>query len=306
MTANTFRAEPRRPHGRTAPGRAFVFDKPCYVYLAVHRAGQRFKIGLSIDPLSRFQQLPEAGDIDLTVTLVRRLPSKARALQVERSLHRALDPHRLLLEQRGDGYTEWFRMEAFQRAGVMIDAMPDAVPPAEALARQAGDRQRNEYVRVAEANVVQVTKAIALWRLAGSLMDIRVHEDGKLSWLVIKNFRADSTRAATGLRASLLDIEASYTLRALGRAKVSGSLVRLISYEGADLRIDLQRTAVLGRLPGGAKVTQTLQDGLGAIRLEYRTRRSRPRLTDDQISDGLGRLLERNADEPPTTSSLWD
>ena len=162
MTANTFRAEPRRPHGRTAPGRAFVFDKPCYVYLAVHRAGQRFKIGLSIDPLSRFQQLPEAGDIDLTVTLVRRLPSKARALQVERSLHRALDPHRLLLEQRGDGYTEWFRMEAFQRAGVMIDAMPDAVPPAEALARQAGDRQRNEYVRVAEANVVQVTKALAI------------------------------------------------------------------------------------------------------------------------------------------------
>lgn len=306
MTTSASTTSGRQPRDRTSSGRAFVFDKPCYAYLAVHRAGQRFKIGLSIDPLSRFQQLPEAGDIDLTVTLVRRLPSKARALQVERSLHRALDPHRLLLEQRGDGYTEWFRMEAFQRAGVMIDAMPGAVPPAEALTRQVGDRQRNEYVRVAEANVVQVTKAIALWRLAGSLMDIRVHEDGKLCWLVIKNFRPDSARAATGLRASLLDIEESYTLRALGRAKVHGCLVRLISYEGADLRIDLQRTAVLARLPGGVKVTQTLQDGLGAIRLECRTRRSRARLTDDQINAGLGRLFERNADEPPATSSLWD
>lgn len=306
MTAADSTTGGRHPRDRMSPGRAFVLDKPCYVYLVVHRAGQRFKIGLSINPLSRFQQLPEAGDIDLTVTLVRRLPSKARAVQVERSLHRALDPHRLQMQQRGDGYTEWFRMEAFQRAGVMIDAMPDAVPPAEALAQQAGDRQRNEYVRVAEANVMQVTKAIALWRLAGSLMHIRVNEDGKLSWLAIKNFRSDSARAATGLRASLLDIEASYSLRALGRAKVPGSLVRLISYEGADLRIDLQRTAVLGRLPGGAKVTQTLQDGLGAIRLECRTRPSRRRLTDDQISAGLGRLLERNADELATTASLWD
>ena len=306
MNANSSIAKPRQLRARGAPGRAFALDKPCYVYLAVHQAGQRFKIGLSIDPLSRFQQLPEAGDIDLTVTLVRRLPSKARASQVERSLHRALDPHRLKLEHGGAGYTEWFRMDAFQRASVMIDAMPDAVLPAEALLRQGGDQQRNQYVRIAEANVVQTTKVIALWRLAGSLMDISVHEDGKQSWLAIKNFRPDSKRAATGLRASLLDLEESYRLRVLGRSKMPASLVRLVSYVGADLRIDLQRAAVLSRLPGGAKLTQTLQDGLGAIRLECRSRRKPSALSEDQIHAGLDRLLERSGEEPPGSTSLWD
>ena len=306
MTASSSIAAIRQLRERGVPGRAFALDKPCYVYLAVHRAGQRFKIGLSVDPLSRFQQLPEADDIDLTVTLVRRLPSKARASQVERSLHRALDPYRLKLEHGGTGYTEWFRMDAFQRASVIIDAMPDAVLPAEALMRQDGDLQRNQYVRIAEANVVQTTKAIALWRLAGSLMDISVHEDGKQSWLAIKNFRPDSKRAATGLRASLLDLEESYRLRGLGRSKVSASLVRLVSYTGADLRIDLQRAAVLRRLPGGSKLTQTLQDGLGAIRLECRSRRTPSPLSEDQIQAGLDRLLERSAEEPPASTSLWD
>ena len=306
MTASSSSTATRQLRERGVPGRAFTLDKPCYVYLAVHRAGQRFKIGLSIDPLSRFQQLPEADDIDLTVTLARRLPSKARASQVERSLHRALDPYRLKLEHGGAGYTEWFRMDAFQRASIIIDAMPDAVLPAEALMRQDGDQQRNQYVRVAEANVVQTTKAITLWRLAGSLMDVSVHEDGKQFWLTIKNFRPDSRRAATGLRAALLDLEESYRLRTLGRSKVPASLVRLVSYVGADLRIDLQRPALLSRLPGGAKLTQTLLDGLGAIRLECRSRRTAPTLSEDQIQAGLDRLLERSAEEPPASTSLWD
>lgn len=307
MTGTASAVANRHPRDRSTPGRAFVFDKPCYVYLAVHRAQQRFKIGVSIDPLSRFQQLPEAGDIDLTVTLVRRLPSKGRAVQVERSLHRALDPYRLQLAHRGDGDTEWFGMEAFARASVLIDAMPDAVLPAQSLARRTGDAQRNEYVRIAEANVGQTMKALTLWRLAGGLMDVTVHEGIGQSWLVIRHFRPDPLRAATGLRAALLDLEDSYRLRTLARSTVPASLVRLVSYEGADLRIDLQRKAVLGRLPGGAKLTQALQDGLGAIRLECRTPRSRPpRLTEEQINAGLERLLERHADDPPASQSLWE
>jgi hypothetical protein len=101
-------------------------------------------------------------------------------------------------------------------------------------------------------------------------------------------------------------LDESYRLRAIGRAKVQASLVRLVSYVGMDLRIDLQRSAVLGRLPGGAKLTQTLQDGLGAVRLECRSRRTRPPLSEDQIHAGLGRLLERSTEEPPASTSLWD
>ena len=98
MTRNSNPAIGRQVRGRGAPGRAFEREQPCFVYLAVHSAGQRFKVGLSIDPLTRFEQLPEAHDIDLTVTVVRRLPSQARANQVERSLHKALHPFRLRAE----------------------------------------------------------------------------------------------------------------------------------------------------------------------------------------------------------------
>ena len=105
-------------------------------------------------------------------------------------------------------------------------------------------------------------------------------------------------------------MEGSYALRALKRARAPASLVRLVSYTGADsryLRIELQRTAVLSRLPGGAKVVQHLQDGLGMLRIQTqaRTRPARRRLTDKQISDGLGRLLEHR-EGPAEWPSLWE
>ncbi len=298
---------PRQPRGRARPGRANLLDKPCYVYLAVHRTQQRFKIGLSTDPINRLQHLPEAADIDLTVTLMRRLPSTTRARQVERSLHRAFDPYRLRLEHRGTGHTEWFQMEAFSRASIMIDAMPDAALPARSLASRGGDAQRSEYVRIADANVGRTMKALALWRLACVLMHVTVHEVRDQSWLIIQNFWPHPPQAATGLRVSLLNLEDSYRLRALGRSAAPASLVRLLSYEGVNLRIDLQSKAVLCRLPGGAKLVQALRDGLGAIRLECPTRiLGHPPLTEAQINAGLGRLLERRADDPPAMPSLWE
>ena len=310
MTRNTHPEGVHQLKGRTALGRAFVLEQPCFVYLAVHSAGQRFKVGLSIDPLMRFQKLPEAGDIDLMVTLVRRLPSQSRASQVERALHKALQPFRLQADHGGTGYTEWFQMDAFARAGVLIDLMPDAVEPAHTLVRRPAGKQGNEYTRVAEANVAQTLAAVGLWCLAGDLVGLKVVGEGVQTHLEIRSFRPGLHQAATGLRARLLDVEGSYGLRTLRPARAPASLVRVVSYTGAesrDLRIELQRTAVLARLPGGAKVVQHLQDGLGMLRIQTqaRTRPARRRLTDKQISDGLGRLLEHR-EGPPDWPSLWE
>ena len=310
MTRKSNPAIGRQLRGRSSPGRAFERDQPCFVYLAVHSAGQRFKVGLSIDPLMRFEQLPEARDIDLTVTLVRRLPTQARANQVERSLHKALHPFRLRAEHGGDGCTEWFQMDAFPRATLLIDLMPDAAEPSHTLVRRVNEGRRNEYVRVAEVNVAQTLAAVALWRLAGSLAGLTVVGEGAQVGLEIRNFRPSLHRAATGLRARLLDVDGSYGLRTPRRARSPASLVRLVSYAGPesnDLRIELQRAAVLANLPGGAKLVQHLRDGIGLLRFEARVRSpARSPLTNEQISAGLGRLLERSADDRQGSPSLWD
>lgn len=310
MTRNSNPAIGRQVRGRGAPGRAFEREQPCFVYLAVHSAGQRFKVGLSIDPLTRFEQLPEARDIDLTVTVVRSLPSQARANQVERSLHKALHPFRLRAEHRGDGYTEWFQMDAFPRATLLIDLMPDAVEPSHTLVRRVSEGRRSAYVRVAEANASQTMAAVALWRLAGSLAGLTVGGEGAQVWLEVQNFRPTLHRAATGLRARLLDVEGSYGLRTLRRTKVPASLVRLVSYAGPesnDLRIELQRAAVLAKLPGGAKLVQHLRDGIGLLRYESRMRSpARQPLTEEQIRAGLGGFLEHRIDDSPKSASLWE
>ncbi len=311
MMMESTRAATRQPKGRGSAGRAFEFNKPCYVYLAAHDAGQRFKVGLSIDPISRFQQLPEAGQVDLTVSLVRRLPSQSRAHQVERALHKALQPFRLAGVHLGAGCTEWFRMEAFSRASIFIDLMPDTTEPAHTLSRARSRDRRNDYLRIAESNVTQTLAAISLWRLAAAQMPLRVCEQGRDVWLEFPGFKSNSHLAATGLRATLLDIEGSYGLRPLRKARTTASLVRLVSYAGSkglDLRIDLQRTPVLAKLPGGARLNQHLQDGMGALRLESRLRAPRHAPPSPaQIEAGLGRLLEHRAeDTTPEAQSLWD
>jgi hypothetical protein len=311
MMMESTQAATRRSKSRSGVGRAFELNKPCFVYLAAHAAGQRFKIGLSIDPISRFQQLPEAGKIDLTVSLVRRLPSQGRAHQVERALHKALQPFRLAGLHQGAGCTEWFRMEAFSRASVFIDLMPDAAEPAHTLSRAWPQDRRNDYMRTAEANVTQTLGAISLWRLAAGQMPLRVCEQTKDTWLEFPGFKATSHLAATGLRATLLDIEGSYGLRLLRKTRTPASLIRLVSYagpNGADLRIDLQRAPALNKLPGGARLIQHLQDGLGALRLESRSRMpSREPLSPAQINAGLGCLMEYRAEDAALEAqSLWE
>lgn len=299
----------RRPTHHFVAGRSFELPNPYFVYLAVHRAGQRFKIGLSNDPLQRFARLPEAHDIDLETSVARRMPTRARASEVERSLHRALAPFRLSLKERADGYTEWFSLDAFSRAVAIIDAMPDLEGPSESLAARDEQERRSRSVLAAETNVGRAMASVAMWRQARRLMGLSVVDERGKVRLVLKNFRATSLNAGAGLRASLLDLEGMYRLQGARNTKIHPSLVRLLTYDGAsasDLRIDLQDWTVLRRLPGGDRLVQVVRDGVELIRIESRfVAQKRAPLSAEAINDGMSRLLEQRRDDPNAPPSLW-
>ena len=297
---------------RGQPGRAFERDEPCFVYLAVHSAGQRFKIGLSNDPLRRFAALPEAEDIDLETTVARRMATRARASQVERSLHRALAPYSLELAHQGAGYTEWFRLDAFATAVAIVDAMPDPTAPSQLLGISAKGVRRKAVLIAAEHNVARAMAATVLWREARRSVGLSIIDGrGRVS-LVVKDFRATASNAGSGIRARLLGLKDEYTLRAARTprgAHAPPSLVRLITFDGPnerDLRIDLQDWVTLRRLPGGERLVQRLRDGIELVRIEscFTADRRKP-LSVEEVEAGVGRLLEHRDDEPGDVPSLW-
>ena len=297
---------------RGQPGRAFERDEPCFVYLAVHSAGQRFKIGLSNDPLRRFASLPEAEDIDLETTVARRMPTRARASQVERSLHRALEPYSLVLAHQSDGYTEWFRLDAFATAVAIVDAMPDPTAPSQLLGISAKGARRKPVLIAAEHNVARAMSAAVLWREARRVVGLSITQGRERVSLVVKDFRATASNAGSGIRARLLGLKDDYALRAARTPRgvhATPSLVRFITFDGPDERdprIDLQDWATLRRLPGGERLVQRLRDGIELVRIESRfaAERRKP-MSVAQVEAGVGRLLEHRDDDPGDAPSLW-
>lgn len=102
--------------------------RPCCVYLLVHAHEPRFKIGLSISPLTRLMSLPEARSIDRKESLMLELPSQRSAYRVEKTLHRALEDFRVrVFDAQGGvwpGGTEWFELDAFMHAVDLLRHMP--------------------------------------------------------------------------------------------------------------------------------------------------------------------------------------
>jgi hypothetical protein len=122
---------------------ALVQPKVSYVYLLVHQSENRFKIGMSISPKTRFENLPEANDVDRVHSLQVLVRDQRRARQVETLLHKALADYRLrhvawhdgpqlmasdklgwTADERWDGFTEWFALPAFRHAIAIIKTLP--------------------------------------------------------------------------------------------------------------------------------------------------------------------------------------
>lgn len=98
------------------------------MYLLVHATENRYKIGYSIQPLSRAKGLPEYEHLSLHSSLVAQFPSTGCAVEVESSLRRALAGFRLRVEGsmagRWDGGTEWFAVSSLSNAVNLLFCTP--------------------------------------------------------------------------------------------------------------------------------------------------------------------------------------
>ncbi len=110
-------SKPKRVPAKSSPI-ARGAETPAAVYLLLHRSEPRFKLGWSLNPSRRILDLPEheADELDLNASLVAWMPSRSRAEQVERSMHKLLRPNAVTLNHSGDGHTEWFQARAWDRA----------------------------------------------------------------------------------------------------------------------------------------------------------------------------------------------
>ena len=164
---------PQRPHKRHHP-RARPFcgmpkvlmrsdlrpeedGGPCHVYLLVHRHEARFKIGISVAPAVRLTDLPEANQIDHQQSLTLCLPSRGRALRIEKILHKALDDFRLDVHSSlgvpWDGGTEWFHLECFMHAVDLLQRLPKG--------------RTQETLRLQRLDGAAVDESLYIWKTRG-------------------------------------------------------------------------------------------------------------------------------------------
>lgn len=133
--------------------RAIASPRVSYVYLLVHQTQNRFKIGKSLAPKTRFANLPEAEEVDVLRSMQVVLRDQIRAGQIESLLHKALTDFRLdrlawygvldlgvqmlpswAWDDVWDGETEWFALPAFRHAVEILKKIPGLNgPPVSAL-----------------------------------------------------------------------------------------------------------------------------------------------------------------------------
>lgn len=273
--------------------------RPCCVYLLVHDHEPRFKIGLSVSPLTRLMSLPEARSIDKKESLMLELPSQRSAYRVEKSLHRALEDFRVRVfdAQCGvwPGGTEWFELDAFMHAVDILRHMPlgktqetvrlmrldrsaveddyfcwkTAVSERE-LRREAAARQNVMQMRRVQQLIKTLERhCFCVWRPAkASTTDVlgRVLS-ARTEHLVIKGF---SDLWEPGAYAARVAIQASDAwMFQTGKGRKAGerrSMVSLIRYSPdhpKDLELHLIDRQIIRQWPGAALMLRIWRETVG-------------------------------------------
>ncbi|MDE2076987.1 MAG: GIY-YIG nuclease family protein [Burkholderiales bacterium] len=176
----------------------------CFLYLFVHKVEPRLKIGISIEPIVRLSQLEEAGEVDVSRSLVVRLDCLKRARELECMLHKALSPHRLNpdIRRRHDGDTEWFAMSALPLATQLILEAPNSSQSVgfllESLALHASLAEQSKSPAICDESIsvrqLQVAQSVSrlLMRVAQSLtVEVVGHTDQARSQaaVVLRGFK---------------------------------------------------------------------------------------------------------------------
>ena len=243
------------------------------VYLLQRHDRRRFKLGWSLDPLHRVRQLPEfrQGELDLDESSAIWLPSRPRAEQVERSMHKTLAPFATQAEHRGDGHQEWFEGVAHSTALRVLAQMP--------LDERSGHPAR--VVRLAEpapsADGVSIETGpqdtwwaieVLLSRLAMHCA-ITVQQDDGVR-VIVHGLRRVTHDSLGELRRAALDAD-TYQCRRNGRRL---AFVRTIEFAGDDLTLDLTPTRVIARWDEGDDLPWQIRGFL--VRLVRHARVPRP------------------------------
>jgi T5orf172 domain len=236
-------------------------NRPGAVYLLPHIGRQRFKVGWSLHPLQRVQQLPEypLHQLDLRAADVAWFEQALRACQVERALHRSLAPFRVQPGHRGDGRTEWFAIQGLVLARRMLDVLP--------AADGAGRRTRLQPLlgapQAPECNFTTPMPDSALdtwyrvedlWLRLNRLLPLALHTDREQRQLRWPGLRRLTDVGHLVLRSRVVDIETYGWRERDGRR----TLVTLMDWEGDDLVLALMPSRTLKRWDEGEMVDQLI------------------------------------------------
>jgi hypothetical protein len=246
------------------PTRSTPRHRPGAVYLLPHCNRLRFKVGWRVHPMLRIQQLPEfhAKALDLVEAQVAWFAQAQRAHQVERALHRSLEPFSVDPGHGGDGRTEWFSAQGILLARRILSLLPCADGSAgrttlQPLAQAADPPGPDEAIaaEASQGNALDTWYRVEdLWRRLGALLPLAVEVDrGRrcMHWL---GLRALCDPGSIILRCRAVDLD-TYRWSEAGQCR---SLVTLMDWAQEDLLLHLTPAWQLQRWTDGDAVEQWL------------------------------------------------
>lgn len=219
--------------------------QPTAVYLLMRRDHRAFKLGWAIRPAARAQALPEyPKELDLLASREIWLPSRRRAEQVERSLHKTLAPFHRPARHRGTGFQEWFDIAGHATALRFLAQMPlDAERGAVPRLVPLGSRDRT-HVPQAEPELQALwSRAEDLWMKLALYVPVTVIErEGEDIQLIFHGLKQLADHPLVGpLRALALDTD-QYQWWHDGQP---WSLVQWINFAGTGLAVQLTSPLVI-------------------------------------------------------------
>jgi hypothetical protein len=251
--------------------------QPGAVYLLQRHDRSRFKVGWAAVPLRRIRMLPEfdALQLDIAASKVLWLPTRQRAEQVERAVHKTLAPHAADAGHQRDGHSEWFLQLALPLALRALTQMPasDRTDRPARLVPVQAEPPPVDAVSI-ETGPVDTWWALEdLWSRLAMHGQISVDTRGDAHELVIHDFRHAWNGPVGELRREVMDLD-TYRWHAAG---TRNEFVKVIDYRGDDLVCTLATMRLIETWPEGDDLIWQVKGFL--LRLQRQgevTRRRRP------------------------------
>lgn len=249
--------------GSPAPDRA---DRAS-VYVLVRHDRRRFKLGWARNPMRRARCLVEfqRGELDLAASRAIWLPTRPRAEQVERSLHKTLAPYSVEPDHQEDGNREWFAGHAQDTALRMLGQMP--LQSESALTARV--LPLTMAVAPADAVCIETGPQDTWWRLEDLLarlamhcpVSVQVDVDGA-PVLAVLGMRRYTAPDFAELRSAALDSN-SYQCWSEGRPR---AFVQTIAWQGDDLVLTFTAMRVIERWDEGLELVGQVRGLLARLR----------------------------------------